>query len=49
MPIELQCRQCGAYYVPTKGDILSGAYRLCEACRKPPATSTRLITEPAAA
>jgi len=23
MPIELQCRQCQAYYVPSKTDILS--------------------------
>jgi hypothetical protein len=49
MPLELQCRQCGAYYVPTKADVLSGVYRLCESCRKPPATSTKLISEGAPA
>jgi len=49
MPIELQCRQCQAYYVPSKTDILSGAYRYCPNCRKPPAPSGGPITEPIAA
>jgi len=39
MPIELPCRGCGQYYTPSKGDVLSGAYRSCPNCRKPPAPS----------
>ena len=34
MPLEIACRQCGQAYEPSKGDILSGIYRLCPRCRK---------------
>jgi hypothetical protein len=47
--IELQCARCKRYYQPSKSDVLSGAYRLCPACRKPPAPSGGPIQLPQAA
>ena len=49
MPLEIRCATCGEYFTPSKGDILSGQYRLCDQCRNPPASSGLLIAEPAAA
>jgi hypothetical protein len=51
--LELQCRECGRSFSPSKTDILSGRYRLCEECRPtdqhPPAPAGVPIAEPSAA
>ena len=36
MPLEVVCRECKQPYTPAPGDVLSGIWRLCPACRPQP-------------
>jgi len=38
MPIELQCKTCGAAFTPTRAEIMAGpaVYRSCPSCRPQP-------------